>query len=186
MYYVVKVKDVIRIPPQYFNEPLEKVALELLRNKYEGLVDAELGIIIAILNVDVSPIGRIIHGDGASYHNVTFDALVFLPVIQEVVEGEVVEVTDFGIFIRLGPVDGLVHVSQVMDDYIVYDKRRGALQGKETNRVVKKGDIVRARIVTVSLSPKSVKIGLTMRQPFLGVLSWIEEDIKKLNEGRKK
>lgn len=181
MYYIVKLRDVVRIPPQYFGSPLEKVALEILRNKYEGFIDAELGIIIALLNVDVSPVGKIIHGDGASYHDVTFHALTFYPVIQEVIEGEVVDVTDFGIFVRLGPIDGLVHVSQIMDDYIVYDKKRGALQGKESTRIVKKGDYVRARIVTASMSPKGVKIGLTMRQPFLGVLSWIEEDIKKLS-----
>ncbi|MCS7097103.1 MAG: DNA-directed RNA polymerase [Candidatus Methanomethylicia archaeon] len=182
MYYIVKVRDVVRIPPKYFNQPLEKITLEILRNKYEGLIDNELGIIIAILTVDVSPYGRIVHGDGASYHHVTFEALAFIPTIQEVIEGEVIDVTDFGVFIRLGPVDGLIHVSQIMDDYIVYDKRSGILQGKSTARTVKKGDIVRARIVTASLSKRGVKIGLTMRQPFLGVLSWIEEDIKKLSE----
>ncbi|MEM3615836.1 MAG: DNA-directed RNA polymerase [Candidatus Methanomethylicia archaeon] len=186
MYYIAKLKDTVKIPPQYFNEPLERIALEFLRKKYEGLVDLDLGIVVAVLNVNISPIGRIIHGDGASYHDVTFEALTYLPIIQEVVEGEVVEVTDFGVFVRLGPVDGLIHVSQIMDDYIVYDKRREALQGKETNKIIKKGDIVRARIVTVSLSTKSIKIGLTMRQPFLGVLSWIEEYMKKLNEDRGK
>jgi len=186
MYFIVKLKDVVRIPPQYFNSPLDKVALDILRSKYEGLIDPELGIIIALLDAEVSPVGRIIHGDGASYHDVTFTVLTFLPMIQEVIEGEVVDVTDFGIFVRLGPIDGLVHVSQIMDDYIVYDKKRAALQGKETMRFVKKGDYVRARIVTASLSPKSVKVGLTMRQPFLGVLSWIEEDLKKLNESRGK
>lgn len=180
MYYLLRISDVVRIPPDKFSEPLEEIAFEILREKYEGLIDSELGIIIAISNVDVSDVGVIIPGDGATYHEVEFDALAFLPHVQEVVEGEIVEVTDFGAFMRLGPVDGLIHVSQVMDDYIVYDKRRGALMGKESQRILQKGDLVRARIVTVSLSSKGARVGLTMRQPFLGVLSWIDEDLKRI------
>ncbi|MCD6154393.1 MAG: DNA-directed RNA polymerase [Candidatus Verstraetearchaeota archaeon] len=182
MYYVAKVEDVVRIPPERFGEPLETVASELVRSKYEGLIFPELGIIVAVSNVKVSEVGRIVPGDGATYHDVVFDALAFLPVIQEVVEGEIVEITDFGAFMRLGPIDGLIHVSQVMDDYLVYDKRRGALMGRESNRILQEGDLVRARIVTVSLSSRGVKVGLTMRQPFLGALNWIEEDLKKMEE----
>ncbi|RLE51411.1 MAG: DNA-directed RNA polymerase [Candidatus Methanomethylicota archaeon] len=180
MYYLIKMIDVIRIPPNMFSEPLEEVAAKILREKYEGLIDNELGIIIAVLNVSVSDVGFIVPGDGATYHEVTFDAIAFLPKVQEVVEGEIVEVTDFGAFIRLGPIDGLIHVSQIMDDYIIYDRRRGALIGRESQKILQEGDIARARIVTVSISSKGAKVGLTMRQPFLGVLSWIEEEVKKI------
>jgi len=180
VYYLLKVLDVVRIPPNRFSEPLEQVAMDILREKYEGFIDSELGIIIAISNISVSEVGMIVPGDGATYHEVTFDAIAFLPKVQEVVEGQIVEVTDFGAFMRLGPIDGLIHVSQVMDDYIVYDKRRGALMGRESQRILQEGDIARARIVTVSISSKGVKVGLTMRQPFLGVTTWIEEEIKRV------
>lgn len=62
-------------------------------------------------------------GDGAAYHEVTFNALFFKPELQEVVEGEVIEITEFGAFVRIGPMDGLAHVSQVTDDYITYDAK---------------------------------------------------------------
>ena len=186
MYYLVTVEDVVRIPPERFNEPLEAVASEILRSKYEGLIHVELGIIVALSNVKVSEIGRIVPSDGATYHDVSFDAITFLPKVQEIIEGEIVEVTDFGSFMRMGPIDGLIHVSQVMDDFIVYDKKRGALMGRESKRILQEGDLVRGRIVTVSLSVKGAKVGLTMRQPFLGALSWIEEDLKKLKENEKK
>jgi DNA-directed RNA polymerase subunit E' len=84
--------------------------------------------------------------------------------------------------VRLGPVDGLIHVSQVTDDFVGYDRKKGTLHGKETKRTLKEGDKVRARIVTVSMKRGVVgvtgavgKIGLTMRQPGLGKLEWIEE-----------
>ena len=34
----------------------------------------------------VSPVGRIIPGDGATYHTVTFTVLTYNPEVQEIVE----------------------------------------------------------------------------------------------------
>lgn len=182
VYKLLQMNDVVRIPPEKFGSPLEQVAAEVLRTSYEGVVMREFGAVLAVLNVQVSNVGKILPGNGAIYHKTSFDLLVYTPLIQEVVEGEIVEVTDFGVFVRIGPMDGLVHVSQVINDFITYDEKRGALIGKETQRVLEKGVSVRSRIITVSLSggaSRSSKIGMTMRQPFLGVLSWIEEDVKR-------
>lgn len=179
---LVSVEDTVRIPPEKFNEPLEKVALEQLKMKYIGVIDEELGYLIAVTDVKVSPIGKIIPGDAATYHKAVFSLLTFLPKVQEVVEGEVVEIADFGAFIRIGPVDALLHISQLMDDFISYDEKQGILMGKETKRKVAIGDKMRVRITAVSMSKGAGfgKIGVTARQPFLGKIEWIEEDLKKL------
>ena len=184
---IVTLEDSVRIPPNKFGEPLEEVAKEQLKLKYEGIIDEELGYIIAVTDIKVSPIGRIIPGDGATYHKATFSLLTFYPKIQEIVEGEVVEVTDFGAFLRIGPVDALIHVSQIMDDFISYDDRQGVLMGKESKRKVSIGNKMRTRITAVSLGRGSSfgKIGVTARQPFLGVLEWIEEEVKKIHEESK-
>jgi DNA-directed RNA polymerase subunit E' len=141
-----------------------------------------------VTNVKVSPIGKIIPGDGATYHKVTLSLLTFYPKILEVVEGEVVEIADFGAFIRIGPIDALLHVSQLMDDFISYDEKQGVLLGKETKRKLMSGDQVRVRITAVSLgrAGSSGKIGVTARQPFLGKLEWIEYDTKKIEESTEK
>jgi len=78
-------------------------------------------------------------------------------------------------------------ISQIIDDYISYNPKESALLCKQTHRTLRKGDAVRSRITTISLSGSSLrqcKIGLTMRQPFLGALKWIEEDLKKRKEGK--
>lgn len=175
-------EDTIRIPPETFGKPLEHVGYERVRAKYEGMVDEELGYVIAVTNVKVSPVGKIIPGDGATYHKVSFSLLTFYPKIQEVVEGEVVEIADFGAFVRVGPIDALLHVSQLMDDFISYDEKQGVLMGKETKRKLTSGDRVRVRITAVSLgrAGSSGKIGVTARQPFLGKLEWIEQEVKKV------
>ncbi|HEX9260976.1 MAG TPA: DNA-directed RNA polymerase [Candidatus Bathyarchaeia archaeon] len=188
MFKLITLQDTIRIPPETFGNPLEKVGRDQVKSKYEGVVDEELGYVIAVSRVEVSPIGKIIPGDGATYHKVNFSLLTFYPVIQEIVEGDVVEIADFGAFVRIGPVDALLHVSQLMDDYISYDEKQGVLLGKETKRKLGSGDQVRVRITAVSLgrAGSSGKIGVTARQPFLGKLEWIKLDVAGVKEATEK
>ena len=184
MFKFVTLEDAIRIPPERFGDEVNNVGYEQLKVKYEGMVDEELGYVIAVTKIKVNPFGKIIPGDGATFHKVEFSLLTFFPKIQEVIEGEVVEIAEFGAFIRIGPVDALLHVSQLMDDYISYDERQGVLMGKETKRKLKTGDRVRVRITAVSLgrSGGSGKIGVTARQPFLGKIEWIRKEVKKIEE----
>jgi DNA-directed RNA polymerase subunit E' len=184
----VALEDTIRIPPETFGNPLGTVGHQQVKAKYEGLIDEELGYVIAVTDVKVSPVGKIIPGDGAAYHKVNFSLLTFYPKIQEIVEGEVVEIADFGAFVRIGPIDALLHVSQLMDDFISYDEKQGVLIGKETRRKLTSGDQVRVRVTAVSLgrSGSSGKIGVTARQPFLGKLQWIEQEVQKIKEAVEK
>ncbi|HIE14895.1 TPA: DNA-directed RNA polymerase [Candidatus Bathyarchaeota archaeon] len=184
MFNLVTLEDTIRIPPEEFGRPLEEVGYEQLKIKYEGMVDEEIGYVIAVTNIKVSPVGKILPGDGATHHKVIFSLLTFYPKVQEIVEGEVVEIADFGAFIRIGPIDALLHVSQLMDDFITYNEKQGILMGKETKRGVTTGDKMRVRIIAVSIGHgSSGKIGVTARQPFLGKLEWIKEDVKKSSGG---
>ncbi len=188
LFKLITLEDTIRIPPETFGNTLEKVGHQQVKAKYEGVVNEELGYVIAVIDVKVSPTGKIIPGDGATYHKVAFSLLTFYPILQEVVEGEVVEIADFGAFVRIGPIDALLHVSQLMDDFISYDEKQGVLLGKETKRKLMSGDQVRVRITAVSLgrAGSSGKIGVTARQPFLGKLEWIEYDMQKIKESVEK
>jgi DNA-directed RNA polymerase subunit E' len=182
LYLVSKIEDTVRIPPSRFEDPLGNVAVEILNESYVGTIDKKLGLMVTVNEIEELGTGKVIMGDGAAYHDVLFTALFFKPELHEIVEGEVIEITEFGAFIRIGPMDGLVHVSQVTDDYINYDGKRGALIGKESKKSLEEGDKVRARIVALSLkgkSSKETKIGLTMRQPGLGRMEWIDEEKNK-------
>ena len=194
MYYKTKIEDTVRIPPDRFGDPLEEVAIQTLNETYEGRLDKKLGLLICVNAIDEISDGRLIMGDGASYHNVVFDAIFFKPEQHEIFDGEVIDIVDYGAFVRIGPMDGLIHVSQVIDDYINYDAKRGALIAKESNKTLDVGDLVRARAVSVSLKDESTnssdniknsKIPLTMRQNYLGRFEWIEEAKQKNKKGKK-
>ncbi|MFQ5975766.1 MAG: DNA-directed RNA polymerase [Candidatus Hydrothermarchaeales archaeon] len=192
MYHSIVIEDIVRVPPDRFGEPLEDVLLDILKvgydfkdgieGGYEGLIDKDLGAILVVTGLKEVKEGRVISGDGAAYHTITFEAITFRPELHEIIDGEVVDIVEFGAFLRFGPMDGLVHVSQITDDYIIYDEKRGALLGKESKKALEVGDKIRARIVAVSMNPersKEGKINLTMRQPSLGKFEWIEEERKK-------
>lgn len=179
MYKRMKLRGVARIEPGHLGDPLQAAVEKSLRDKYEAVVDKSLGTIVAVLEADNIGEGHILAGDGSIYYEVDFDALVFKPELQEIVEGEVVEIVKFGAFLSIGPFDGLLHVSQITNEYISYDEKNARLVSKESNKSLGEGDHVRARIIAVSLNEKErseSKIGLTMRQTGLGRLEWLEAD----------
>lgn len=186
MYRMVRREDIIRIPPEMLGEDIDDVAKAIVRQSFESKVGRDKSLTIVTTNVKRMGDGRIVHGDGAVYQKVGYEALVFKPEMQEVVLGTVCEVMKYGAFIRFGPLDGLLHISQVMDDRIEVDVSNERLIGKDTKRDIKIGDTTRTRVVAVSLNelnPRESKIGLTMRQPALGKLEWIEEKKREAKEG---
>ncbi|HIH22086.1 MAG: DNA-directed RNA polymerase [Candidatus Diapherotrites archaeon] len=181
MYQICTVNDTVRVPPGKFSEDTNKTILKIVQEQYEGLVDEDLGVVVAVINAHKSGEGKVVPGDGAAYYDADLDLLMYKPIVQEVVEGTISEITEFGAFIKTGPLEGLIHVSQIMDDYINHDAKLPGFIGKESNKKLVKADTVIARIVTVSLRgtiPES-KIGLTMRQFGLGKDEWLKLDEKR-------
>jgi DNA-directed RNA polymerase subunit E' len=175
LYYIAEVRDTIRVIPNRFGDNLEEVVLEICRETFEGTISKELGLTIVVMDVqDIGP-GRLVPGDGAAFYDVLFTTLNYLPEDREFVIGDVVEVTDFGVFLRLGCVDALCHVSQVSDDFFSYNSKQGALMGRDSQKRISVGDRVRARITHVSIGKSLIRIGVTMRQAGLGALDWVEE-----------
>ncbi|HET6458245.1 MAG TPA: hypothetical protein VFG24_05155, partial [Nitrosopumilaceae archaeon] len=83
-------------------------------------------------------------------------------------------------FVRIGATDALLHLSQIMDDYLKSDVKSGLILANQSGRTMRIGTTLRARITAVSLGKTAaMKIGITCRQPFLGADEWIEEEIKK-------
>lgn len=186
MYMLTEVEKIVRIPPVELKEDIDKVIDKLTWETYEGRLGEDKTFTVLIKNVRTDGPGRIVHGDGAVYQSVKFDQVVFKPKENEIVEGVVVEILKFGAFVRFGPLDGLLHISQVMDDRVDIDEVNQRLVGKESGRFLAVGDVVKARVVSIDLNeknPQDSKIGLTMRQPGLGKLQWIEEDHKKKQDG---
>jgi DNA-directed RNA polymerase subunit E' len=193
MYALAKIHDTIRVPPERFGEDINEAINDIVQKTFEGTIRRNYGLIVVVDNITPLGDGIVIHGDGGMYQKVEFEALTFNPLLQELVDGIVCEIVEFGAFCHIGPLDALLHMSQIMNDYVDVDAESGRIQGKETKRVLKVGDSLRARIVAVSLnelSARESKIGLTMRQPALGTHEWLtepkdEKRVEKKREDRK-
>ena len=185
MYKLLTIKDEVRVPPTKFNTEIKDALKESLEESLEGTMNSDVGVFLSVTEILNTDEGKIIPEDGAIYYPSEFKVLTFIPEINEIVFGEVVDITEFGAFIRIGPIDALAHVSQIMDDKIAYDSKNAIFVGKKSGNKLKEGDIVKARIVSVSLGKGRSKISLTMRQPTLGSIEWIEKE-KRLKKKKEK
>jgi DNA-directed RNA polymerase subunit E' len=178
MYQTSIIQDEIAVPPIKFNLDLNKAISESIEDKHEGKIDTNIGVILAITGIDKIGEGRVLPGNPDIHYDVTFKTLTWMPYEHEIVEGHVIDITEFGCFVRIGGLDGLVHVSQVMDDFVSYDEKNAQLVGRSSRQILKEGDGVRARIISVSFKEQS-KVGLTMRQPYLGAIRWLDAKEKE-------
>ncbi|PSQ41224.1 DNA-directed RNA polymerase [Halobacteriales archaeon QS_9_68_42] len=179
MYKRVRLKDTVEVPPRHLADVSPELVKRLLQDKLEGRMDEDVGSVVSVTAVHDIGDGAVLPNRPGVYYEAEFDAVTFDPQMQEVVDGEVVEVVNFGAFVGIGPVDGLLHVSQISDEYLAYDEENQQLASRDSNRVLSVGDAVRARIVTKSIderNPRDSKIGLTAKQPGLGKHGWLEEE----------
>ncbi len=175
MFYRIKVKDFIRVPPNMFDRSKKEAVLENVKSTYENYISKELGFVVNVIDVGKIQEGIIVPGDGAGFYETEFELLTFKPLLNELVFGSVRDITDFGAFIDMGGAEGMVHISQSMDDFVSFSKEK-VLQGKKTNQSLKVNDKCKARIIAVSYKDmNNPKIGLSMRQEGLGKMEWMQE-----------
>jgi len=185
MFYKTELRDHIRVPPKLFNLPAEDAILLRIKKKYDGFISKDVGIVIDVAGVTEVKEGVVIPGDGASYYDVVCQLIVFKPEIHEIIYGRIKDIADFGAFINIGPIEGMIHVSQTMDDFVSFAKDK-VLTGKDSKNTLKIGDHCKARVIAVSFKDvSSPKLGLTMRQEFLGKVEWID-DAKSGNKKKRK
>jgi len=185
MFYLAEIEDYIRVEPKLFGLPTIDAVRQQLKESYKEYVNRDFGAVVEVVDVLNVGDGIIIPGDGAAFYKSKFKLLVWKPELQEIVYGNIAEITNFGAFINMGVMQGMIHISQTMEDYVSFSKT-DSLIGKASKRSLKKGDACIARIVAVSFKAGEPKIGLTMRQPGLGKIEWVKEEKRKAGIATKK
>ena len=81
--------------------------------------------------------------------------------IGEEYVGTISSVTNFGLFVELAnTVEGLIHVSYMIDDYYHFDERSYALIGERTGNVYRIGEEVKVKVISVNIEERSVDFEL--------------------------
>ncbi len=184
MYYYVKIKEKVGIHPKFIKSDLKQSALDALREQYDGTIVPNIGLVVSVESIDKIGEGKIVPGDANIYYTTEAGLIVYEPKIHELLEATISDIVEFGAFAKIGPIEGLIHVSQIMEDFITYDSKQNQFIGKKTKKKLAVKDVVLAKIVTVSLKGTTAgsKIGLTMRQPALGKEEWLSLDAQKKRE----
>ena len=182
MYKRVRLTDTVEVPPRHLADVSEQRVRALLQDKLEGRMDEDVGSVVSVVDIHDIGDGAVVPGEPGVFYEAEFDALTFDPAMQEVVDGTVVETVEFGAFVGIGPVDGLLHVSQITDEYLTFDAENQQLASADSDKSLGVEDAVRTRIVTKSIderNPRDSKIGLTAKQPGLGKHEWLEAERRR-------
>ncbi|WP_210133358.1 ribonuclease R [Staphylococcus sp. GDY8P155P] len=77
--------------------------------------------------------------------------------IGEEYEGIISSVANFGMFIELpNTIEGMVHVSEMTDDYYHFDERQMAMIGERQAKVFRIGDPVKIKVVNVDVDERMI------------------------------
>ena len=81
--------------------------------------------------------------------------------IGEEYEGVISGVTNFGIYVELpNTVEGLIHVSNMMDDHYIYDENTYSMTGERTKKTYKLGQKVKIRVEAADKVARTIDFSL--------------------------
>ncbi len=102
--------------------------------------------------------------------------------IGEVFEGTVAGVTSFGLFVALDGVyvEGLLHVTELGNDYFHYDKTRHEMAGERTGVRYRLGDRLTIKVVRVDLETTKIDFTLVNKNKSVGDDSDLNSDDSKI------
>ncbi len=183
MYEIVTLRDKIMVEPKSLGNNYKEAINTLIKQNYVGKIVEEKMLLVGLLSVDSIEEGLIIPNDASIYYDTVFRMLAYVPLLHETVKGQISNISEIGAMVNIGPLDGLAHISQAMDDFV--DFTRNALIGRKTKTQLKVGDSILANVIAIS-TRGMMKIGLTMRSPGLGKLGAKKKETKETAEKPKR
>jgi DNA-directed RNA polymerase subunit E' len=164
---------------------------ENIQESIEESIDAkhtreENGVFLGVTEIKkVGESGDILPERPEIYFDVEYMGLFFQPQPNEIIQGMVVDVAEFGPFVRIGPVDALAHISQITTEKMTYNPQQDVIANKDNKLVIQTGDQLIAAVANSTIAPDRMRVNLTMRQDGLGLLKWlVKEKVKKKTEAK--
>ncbi|MBN2094811.1 MAG: DNA-directed RNA polymerase [Candidatus Aenigmarchaeota archaeon] len=177
MFYLIDVKEKVGVEAQKIKENIRESIEESLEATHTR---EENGIFLGVTEIKkVGESGDILPEKPEIYFNVEYTALFFQPVPGEILYGTVVDVAEFGPFVRIGPIDALAHISQITAEKMTYNPQQDVIASKDNKLVIQAGDMAIACVANASISKDRMRVNLTMRADGLGLLKWLSKEKAK-------
>jgi len=173
MFYLVDIKEKVGIEVQNLGEDIK----DSIEKKLENLhIKENNGVFLGVVEItNIGESGEILPESPYIYFDVEYKALFFQPVEGEIIESYITDVAEFGPFVRFGPLDALVHISQISKEKLSYNPEQDVITSKDGKIIIKKGEFVRAMVINYSISEERTRINLTMKQEGLGLIKLVEK-----------
>ena len=82
--------------------------------------------------------------------------------LGDIFSGTISSVTGFGVFVSLDEIyiEGLIHVTDLGNDYYIFDKSKHALIGERTNEIFTMGDRVRVKVTKIDVDLARIDLNI--------------------------
>ncbi|KAF8819729.1 Dna-directed Rna polymerase II RPB7 [Cardiosporidium cionae] len=117
MYFVIEHWENISVKPSQLGPRYEQCIEDMLRLSVEGKCSARHGYIVCVVRLVHKEPGRIQDGTGMIVVAVKYQAIVFKPVTDEVLDGVVTDVNRLGCFVQCGPLKVFVSRNSIPTAY---------------------------------------------------------------------
>ncbi|KAI9019033.1 RNA polymerase Rpb7 [Hyaloraphidium curvatum] len=174
MFFLKDLTHTILLQPQYFGAGIREELKRRVAQEKEGTCDGRFGYIIAVLKVDDVQPGVIQVGTGCAEYLIRYQAVVFRPFVNQVVDGKITQVSKVGFFADVGPLEVFVSTYSMSPD-MRFDTSMGAQEfvypedhPESASWKIAKDEHVRLRIVGLKPEAQSFSAIGTVKEEGLG------------------
>lgn len=163
MFFVVDLWKNVCVKPSQLGARYEQHVSDLLRNEVEGKCLGQYGYVVCVVRILIREKGRVQDGSGFVITPVKYQAVVFQPMKEEVMDGIITSVNALGFFAQCGPVKAFVSRMNFSADYEMVE---GVWTDGETKLAVDKE--VRLRILGFKYETNGMTAVGQIDQDYLG------------------
>ncbi|KAJ1976456.1 DNA-directed RNA polymerase II subunit [Dimargaris verticillata] len=170
MFFLKQLKHTITLHPRFFGPDMEEFVKTKLYQDVEGTCTGRYGYIITVVQVVSISKGKLIPGLGSAEFVVVYQAIVFKPFKNEVLDGVVKNVNKMGFFVDVGPLSVFVSSHTIPSD-MRFDPNGNPPCYQSEDQTIEKGGAIRLKIIGLKTEPTDIRAIGTIKEDYLGIIA---------------
>lgn len=173
MFTLVKLADTIELDPATFGMSHQQALHQEINAKYANKVLNDVGLCIALYDVQTSSDGLLRPGDGSIYIKCEFRLIVFKPFVGEVLVGWISSCTEEGLNVRMEFFDNVFIPKTMLFEgtQFIIKEQAWVWKNDEYSLYLDTNEKIRFRVEDVTYD-KSMQIIASAQIDGMGLISW--------------